>query len=128
MAYIIGEPIIRVAANPKGGTNIEVRFPVMETHSGQRHYRGITLALDPEKLYMLAEGQVSPVVRPAMPIDQFDVPDTTYVDSLMKMAELEDEVRKMAEDENIDLEATDKLEEWKRDAFRRASELLFGPK
>lgn len=126
MAYIIGEPIISVTGTNSGATRLTVKFPVMETHSGQRHYRGVSILLEPEKLYMLAENQEAPAVYPNMPLKDFDVPGGRYVDTLINMAELEDEVRKMAEDEGVDLGAAEKLEEWKRNAFKRASSLLFG--
>ena len=127
MAYIIGEPIINIIPSSGRQCRISVRFPVRETHTDQVHYRGITIALDPEKLWMFQKDSDPPAVVPdfmALPLEKDQ--DGTYAENLLKVAEIQEEVAKMAEDEGIDLDAAEKLQEWLQDATRRASSLLFG--
>ncbi|RKY28743.1 MAG: hypothetical protein DRP83_00165 [Planctomycetota bacterium] len=122
MAYIIGEPIINVTGTSSGHSRLTVRFPVLETHSGERHYRGVTIILDPEKLWMLGDQHEPPPVLPDMPVHTGSVDVGTYVDTLIATAELQDELKKLAEEDGIDLDYPEHIERWKIGAVKRASE------
>lgn len=129
MAYIIGEPIINIIPAKGRECRISVRFPVRETHTEQVHYRGITIALDPERLWLLEKDSDAPAVFPdytALPLGKDQ--DGTYAENLLKVAEIQEEVAKMAQDEGVDLQAAAKVHDWLQDATRRAAYLLFGSK
>lgn len=121
MAYIIGEPIITIVPSNGRETRINVRFPVVETHTNEVHYRGATIALDPEKLWMLQKGQDPPAVFPDIGIKKLG-DDGTYVESLVQTAELQNELEKLAEEEGIDLHYPEHIERWKAGAILKAAD------
>lgn len=127
MAYIIGEPIINIVPARGRVCRICVRFPVQETHTEQVHYRGITIALDPEKLWLIAPDGEPPAVTPdwqALPINPQDEAKGSYATNLLKTAELQAEVEKMAIEDGIDLHAPEKIKQWLETALSRAYDRL----
>ena len=106
MAYIIAEPIITCQGyDEKGNYVITVHFPVKETNTDTSHGRAISIAVDPNKLWTMAPGQVPPKCLPRLEIME-SLSEGSYAEKLLEIEEIQEGIEKS---ENAIYEKTKEL-------------------